>query len=764
MLVSILFLVIMSLNVIDSQINRQIDEKMNERLERACLEIQIELTKNESIAKLLSFYGESCSRESVENGEFKAYLMKVFASNKTTMGGGIWYEPYALYPETRYFGPYIYVDENGVNYEPVYADTVDYHKTQWYQSGVSSKGKTVWSEIYYDPLTTVTMITASVPFFDKDKKPRGVATADMSITQIREIVQAITVGETGKAFILGAEGEFISYFDDSRMLESKIQNDGEPFLAELGREVLEKREGMSSILRNKKEQRVYYKTISETGWILLLLIENNEINSLVLHFFLGIALVPLITVLFAMISITFVARYLRKVVNKVKDFASNVASGDLSRRIEITEQDEFGVMEKSLNRMVNNMSAMNTRLTESLENAQNANKAKSDFLSRMSHEMRTPMNAIIGMTQVAENSSDLLKVKGCLSAIERSSKDLMALINNILDMSKIETNKLELVNERFDLRQRIQDVIEDISKKIAEKKQFFKGDIDKNLPQYIIADPLRFSQTLTHLLDNAVKFTPSGGRIALTVKKRSEDGDWYLIESSISDTGVGLSREDQKKLFNLFEQVDGGVTRKHGGVGLGLVMCKKIVGMMGGEIWLESEQGKGSTFRFTIKARKDIAFETRSDGKAEEAGFCEVAEGESCDFSGKCILLAEDIEINRQIVSALLEDTNVTIEIAENGRRACELFAADPQKYRLIFMDIQMPEIDGLEATRLIRAMPLPEAKTVPIVALTANAFPEDVEKCKAAGMNDHIAKPVDFNLLIQSMNKYVCGKRNTEA
>jgi signal transduction histidine kinase/CheY-like chemotaxis protein len=732
----------------NEQVNYQINEMMSERLETARLEIEVEMAKNASIPTLLALYGEACTVESIERGEFKTYLMKVFASNKNTMGGGIWYEPFAVYPDERYFGPYLYVDDAGVvHYEGVYADTVDYHTTEWYRGGISSSGEVVWSPVYYDPLTSVIMITSTVPFFDENRKPRGVATADMSIAKIGEIVQAIAVGETGKAFILGADGEFISYFDKSRNIDMKIQDDEDPLLAALGREVLVKKEGIMMMSLGGVLQRAYYKQIPATNWILVILIETGEITASTVQSALPIITVPLIGFILAMISIMFVARYLRRVASKVNHFAALAASGDFSKRIEIAEFDEFGFMEGRLNQMIQNMDSMNAHLVETLAIAQTASRVKSDFLSRMSHEIRTPINAIIGMTEIAENSQSMPKIRDCLGKISWASQHLLALINDVLDMSKIEANTFDLINERFDLRAEIQEVVDIISLKSKEKRQTFTVELDENLPAFISADKLRFTQVLTNLLNNAVKFTPLNGTITLAVYRREEDDFHYLIEAVISDSGIGISKENQKKLFSSFEQVDGGLARKYGGTGLGLAICKNIVRLMGGEIWVESEPSKGSVFHFTIKVAKSGEEIPVNDTPAVVARY---------DFSGENILLVEDIEINREIVYGLLEDTHISIDSAENGRQACDLFAATPQKYHLILMDMQMPEIDGLEATRLIRAMTVPEAQTIPIVAMTANAFKEDVEKCLAAGMNDHIAKPVDCAVLIQKLHHYL--------
>jgi len=381
------------------------------------------------------------------------------------------------------------------------------------------------------------------------------------------------------------------------------------------------------------------------------------------------------------------------------------------------------------------------------EEALSSTRAKSHFLANMSHEIRTPMNAIMGMTTIAQNTDDKEKLDDCLSKIEGASKHLLGIINDVLDMSKIEAQKFELSPEPFNFKNMIENTYTISHNRSMEKEQTLLVEIDDNIPEMMIGDEMRISQVITNLLSNAVKFTPEYGNVKLSVTLLSCQEDSYALQFTVEDSGIGISPEQQKTLFTAFEQADSGISRRFGGTGLGLAISRNIVNLMGSDIFVESEPGSGSRFYFTIQLQS--AAETILDRQLEE-------EDSFPDFTGYTILLVEDVDINREIVMALLEDTGVTIDCAENGKIAVEMVEADPEHYDLIFMDIQMPVMSGFEATEMIRALASPNAKTMPIIAMTANAFNEDIEKCKSCGMNDHIAKPLDMEILLQKTEFYL--------
>jgi len=385
--------------------------------------------------------------------------------------------------------------------------------------------------------------------------------------------------------------------------------------------------------------------------------------------------------------------------------------------------------------------------------AEEANKAKSIFLSNMSHEIRTPLNAIIGMTTIGKMSREIELKDNSFKKIEGASKHLLGVINDILDMSKIEENKLELAPINFNFKEMLQKVADIFQPRISEKQQKFEIHVEDDIPEILIGDDQRLSQVIANLLSNAVKFTPDEGSIRLDARLISEKESKCTIIVSVTDTGIGIAEEQIERLFASFEQADARIARNFGGTGLGLSISKRIIELMNGEICVNSKLGKGATFVFNILLKR---------GSKEE--FEKINEqlndqNEADDnFSGKIILLAEDVEINREIVITLLESTNITIECAENGEIALNMYAKNPEKYALIFMDIQMPQMDGYQATRMIRAFENENNITrgIPIIAMTANVFREDIERCLEAGMNGHIRKPIDYSELIKYLREHL--------
>ena len=383
-----------------------------------------------------------------------------------------------------------------------------------------------------------------------------------------------------------------------------------------------------------------------------------------------------------------------------------------------------------------------------------ASRAKSEFLANMSHEIRTPMNAIIGMVIIGKNSPDIERKNYSLTKIEDASKHLLGVINDILDMSKIEAGKFELSPVEYNFEKMIQRVVDINDFRVESKHLKFAVHIDKNIPKILIGDDQRLAQVITNLLGNAVKFTPDGGSITIDASFLEEENNIATIQIKVTDTGIGISPEQQKRLFQSFTQAESDTSRNFGGTGLGLSISKNIVEMMEGKIWIESETGKGSSFIFTVK--NSIAETKEGLSEAEQKQVDSEQEDISGIFKGHSILLAEDIEINREIVLALLEPTLLQIDCAKNGMEAVQMFSEAPEKYGLIFMDVQMPEMDGYEATHRIRAMETEFPRRVPIIAMTANVFKEDLKKCLDAGMDDHLGKPLEFHKVLEKLKVYL--------
>ncbi|MDR1946681.1 MAG: response regulator [Desulfovibrio sp.] len=382
--------------------------------------------------------------------------------------------------------------------------------------------------------------------------------------------------------------------------------------------------------------------------------------------------------------------------------------------------------------------------------ARTASKAKGDFLANMSHEIRTPLNAVIGMAAIGTLSGDPARKDYAFANIKNASEHLLNVINDILDISKIESGKFVLSECIFRIRDVVARVENVMRFKSDEKNQQLVIHIADDVPATVHGDDMRIVQVLTNLIGNAIKFTPEKGRIALSVGLEGEAEDLYTLRFLVEDSGIGITEEQKAKLFNAFQQADSGTTRRYGGTGLGLALSKKIVELMGGTIWVDSIFGRGSVFGFTVPVGR------AADSLPEEdsAGANEALAAD--EFAGCIVLLADDVDINREIVTALLETSGLLIECAENGEQAAEMFERSPSRYDLVLMDVQMPVMDGYSATERIRSGRSPEASTVPVVAMTANVFQSDIDRCLACGMNEHLGKPINLADMLVVLRRYL--------
>ena len=371
-------------------------------------------------------------------------------------------------------------------------------------------------------------------------------------------------------------------------------------------------------------------------------------------------------------------------------------------------------------------------------------KAKSDFLARMSHEIRTPMNGIIGMTEIALKDGQTEERRiDCLRKIEHSSEYLLGLINDILDMSKIESGKMRLIEEKCNLMEMIQGLRPLLEAKLNENNIQYIADIQlKN--HWFLADSLRLNQVLVNLLGNALKYSRPDGHVWLTVRETEEEKGFSNLYFQVRDDGIGIAPEKQQLIFRQFEQADNSENARKQGTGLGLAISRRIVRMMDSDIKLESEPGKGSSFSFNVKLQPVSGEKTTVTSQPEEIS-----------FPGKRILVVEDNELNMEIICTILENYGIKTEQAVNGKEAVRRMEESvPGYYDMIFMDIMMPEMDGLEATRTIRNLDREDCKKIPIYAMSANAFDEDVKRSLASGMNGHLSKPVNLQVLEKTLQK----------
>ncbi len=388
---------------------------------------------------------------------------------------------------------------------------------------------------------------------------------------------------------------------------------------------------------------------------------------------------------------------------------------------------------------------------------ENASRAKGDFLSRMSHEIRTPLNAIIGMAHIARRSAvdESPKTLTAVDSIIAASGHLLDILNDVLDISKIEAGKFTLGIEPFSLVAAMRDVESIIIQRCRDKDIIWLTNLH-DLPNIqVLGDQLRLRQVLINLLGNAVKFTPEGGQVELKVDLLTEDDASAVLRFTVTDTGIGMTEEQRSRLFLPFEQADASTAARYGGTGLGLAISQNLVVEMGGEISVTSMVGEGSAFSFTLTFAKSetVALEQIKDQPDSPL-----------DLSGKRILLAEDIAINRIILKELLQETQVLITEAENGEEVVRLFSESPEHYYdLIFMDIQMPLLDGYAATERIRGLNRRDARTLPIIAMTANAYREDIDKALASGMNGHVAKPIDIDAVKRLLRDLFLAAQQTE-
>jgi signal transduction histidine kinase len=395
------------------------------------------------------------------------------------------------------------------------------------------------------------------------------------------------------------------------------------------------------------------------------------------------------------------------------------------------------------------VAARTTALSIAKESAEAANRAKSTFLTNISHELRTPMNGIMGMTQLAlRRATDPQQIEQ-LNKAAHSAQRLLGIINDLIDISRIEAERLTLEQTGFKIGLVLENLMSLLGQKIADKGLETEIELDPDLAQQVLlGDPLRLGQILLNLTANALKFTEQGA-ITLRIQQVEDLLDAVRLRIEVSDTGVGIATEDQKRLFTAFEQADNSMTRKYGGTGLGLAISKRLVHMMGGEIGVKSQPGQGCTFWFTVRLNKPgsnaVSPAVTLSENTPEALLHD-------QFASLRILLAEDEPFNQETSRGLLENTGLVVDLAKDGEQALAL--AEKNRYALILMDMQMPKLNGIDATRAIRS--LPGYAQTPILAMTANAFAEDRQICIDAGMNDHIAKPINPAILRETLLKWL--------
>ncbi len=418
--------------------------------------------------------------------------------------------------------------------------------------------------------------------------------------------------------------------------------------------------------------------------------------------------------------------------------------------IDVTERKLSEENLRKLNESLEMRIERRTRqLADAKERAEDASRAKSEFIANMSHEIRTPMNSVIGMAQLALRAETNPKQRDYLNKIQISGEHLLGIIDSILDFSKIDAGKLDLETIEFDLGAVIENLASLVAAKAEEKNLGMIFDIEPSIPRYLNGDPMRLSQVLINLTNNAIKFTERG-EIVIRVKMVAESENDTLLRFVIQDSGIGIAKAELSKLFQTFQQGDSSISRKYGGSGLGLAISKQLVMLMGGEVGVESEAGKGSTFWFTVPfgkgSKPELLAGQRQEREQEQEQLAMQA------IQGARILLAEDSLFNQQVALEFLKDAGAIVSVANNGKEALDLLYR--QHFDCVLMDMQMPVMDGLEATRLIRADA--GMAGMPVIAMTANVSNADRERCRAVGMDDFVSKPFKSHVLYATVAKWL--------
>lgn len=641
-------------------------------------------------------------------------------------------------------------------------DPNDLEQVGWYYIPLT-KGEPTWLKPYNTANPGGMVMSYAYPMYKEDTFI-GIIGMDIRFETLTDQIKQFTDFKTGYFVLADDEGR-IYYHPEITIEEGPIDAFPEVLsvITDLSEETLP--EGPIRFERNGIKWQMAYSTL-ENDLKLAAVVQESEINDAMYKLTYTFVLVGIMILLAFVIFTTISVRQITDPLQKLTVAATKLANDDYDVELGYEGNDEVGVLTKAfcsmrdrLKETFTELSDNKEKLQESLSVSQQANRAKSIFLSNMSHEIRTPLNAILGFTYLAEeNIDDRAQVYDCIQKIDTSGRHLLSLINEVLDVSRIESGRMVLHEEEFSLIELITQINTIVERQCAEKEQSFSSHIVGTMCSAYIGDEMKLKEVLINLLSNAVKYTPPNGKISFTAEQVTKYQDMCTMRFIVRDNGIGISEEYMPKLFEAFSQEAEDGSGQYGSTGLGMAITKSLVQLMNGEISVTSKKGKGSTFTVTVTlkdAKKGVVTAARALKENNEEENAPEPVKPSGTIDGLRVLIVEDMKINAELIKKVLGMKGVSYDWAENGQIAVDLFAKSQENYYdAILMDIRMPVMDGLESTRNIRALDRPDAKTVQIIAMSANAFAEDVQRSLQAGMNAHLSKPVDMNLLFETLGK----------
>ncbi len=655
---------------------------------------------------------------------------------------GVFFEPDTVTSNKDGLLLFAYTDSDGkVNFKDetqAKQQNYDYMNSYWYKSSMEQFRKNkhkFWLKAYHRSLdkSQKPVITLTMPLEDGNGRTIGLIRVDWAIEDIETRIENLQPTKNSKIFFGSKELDYFILCNNKETHENKIKkwSDYDPeykVKPTKGKVTFEK-------LKIKKTTYIIFSTILDNDVTLTVCVPRNEIYaSIDLHNILVCIIIMLVFLVSLITTLYFVSKSLIKPLELLNKNAKLIGKGDLDKKIEIDSDDEVGELATSFNLM-----------TDNLKGHIEKDKAKNRFVANMSHEIRTPLNGILGFLRLLAITKLDDEQKDYIEEIKNSSVILLTTINDILDYSKGEANKIILEHVSFNIKELMKNLSLYTRTNSKDKKIETITEFDENIPENIFGDEVRLRQVLMNLINNSLKFTEKG-YIKIEANLIGKTDTEAQIEFKVTDTGIGITKEKQAKVFEEFTQADESTTRKYGGTGLGLAICNNIITLMGSELKLDSEEGKGASFYFTVN------FEINNNPveKLEE----QVHLDEIFTISAK-ILVAEDNPTNQKFIGKFLNKFGLDCTIVSNGQEAFDAFRSN--NFDLILLDCQMPVMDGYEATTSIRTYEKEQnLNPVPIIALTANAFSSNKERCLSLGMNDIITKPVKMDDMIAKLNKYL--------